>query len=98
MLKEQQSKTDFSQVKRSKSTEISATVFTYLHKKTRPSGCNNRCEEIEVSTQEKKSRKTYQLIKDLNKKWTQKRRTIRDKHRKTLQTLEEIKKRWTEIA
>ena len=51
-----------------------------------------------MSTQEKKSRKTYRLIKDLNKKWTPKLRTIIDKHRKTLQTSKENTKRCTEYC
>ena len=46
----------------------------------------------------KRLRKIYQLIKDLNKKWTPKLRTIKDKHGKTLQTSGEITKEWAECC
>ena len=94
MQKEQQSKTDFSQLKRLESTQITAIVFSDLHKMTRPSGCA----EIDVSAHEKKWKKICQLINELNKKWTPKLRTIRENQRNTLQTLEEIAKRSTEYC
>ena len=57
-----------------------------------------KCREIETSAQEQKCRKTYMLIKDINRKWTPRQRKIKDRHGNPLQTMEEIKARWTEYC
>ena len=59
---------------------------------------DNKCREIDESAQELKSRKTYMLIKDVNKEWQPKQRGINDKDGNILEKLEKIKERWTEYC
>ncbi|XP_047502962.1 uncharacterized protein LOC125048342 [Penaeus chinensis] len=55
----------------------------------------HQCKQIEQSAQEKKSRATYQLIKDPNCKHQPRQLTIKDSNGTILQTKEEVLSRWT---
>lgn len=57
-----------------------------------------KCREIERSAQEKKTRQTYLLIKDINRKWEPKQRFVKDRDGQLLHTSEETKARWTEYC
>ena len=58
-----------------------------------------KCEDIEKKTAlEHKSRKVYQLMKDLNRKWQQKHTTIKNDRGEVLQTQTEVLERWTQYC
>jgi hypothetical protein len=57
-----------------------------------------RCGEIQNAHEQGKSRKTYQLIKEINGDWKPRQRAMKNKEGKLLQESEEIKERWTEYC
>ena len=59
---------------------------------------SEKCREIQMAAEQNKSRKTYQLIKEVNGKWKSKQRAIRNKQGKLVQEEEEIRERWTEYC
>ena len=59
---------------------------------------DNKCKEIDNSAQELKSRKTFMLLKEVNRERQPKQSGINDKDGNILEKIEEIKRRWTEYC
>ena len=57
-----------------------------------------QCEDIQQSYEENKSRKTFRLIKDINRQWQPRQLTVKNKMGKILQSKEEVMERWTEYC
>jgi len=57
-----------------------------------------QCEDIQQSYEENKSRKTFRLIKDINRQWQPRQLTAKNKREKILQSKEEVMERWTEYC
>ena len=57
-----------------------------------------QCEDIQQSYAENKIRKTFRLIKDINRQWQPRQLAVKNKNGKTLQSKEEVMERWTEYC
>ena len=57
-----------------------------------------RCRDIQKTANEKRSRKTFKLIRDINGKWQPKQRGIKSKEGEMLQEEGQIRERWTEYC